>query len=62
MSESNELRARTAKAAICNAFDFGPGGNLAYVSNANREDTIRALRARYPDDPALWAAHTHTGA
>ncbi|MEZ0112894.1 tetratricopeptide (TPR) repeat protein [Catenulispora sp. EB89] len=25
-------------------------------------DAIRALRARYPDDPALWAAHTHTGA
>jgi hypothetical protein len=25
-------------------FDFGPGGNLAYVSNANRDDAIRALR------------------
>lgn len=25
-------------------FDFGPGASLAYVSNADREDTIRALR------------------
>lgn len=25
-------------------FDFGPGGNLAYVSNADRDDTIRTLR------------------
>ena len=25
-------------------FDFGPGGNLAYVSNGERDDAIRALR------------------
>jgi hypothetical protein len=25
-------------------FDFGPGGNLAYVSNGDRNDVIRALR------------------
>jgi hypothetical protein len=25
-------------------FDFGQQGNLAYVSNAHRDDTIRALR------------------
>lgn len=25
-------------------FDFGPGGNLAYVSNARREDMLRAMR------------------
>ena len=25
-------------------------------------DAIYALRTRYPDNPALWAAHTHTGA
>lgn len=24
-------------------FDFGEGGNLAYVSNANRSDMIRSL-------------------
>lgn len=24
-------------------FDFGPGGNLAYVSNANREDIAEVL-------------------
>ncbi|MGW4395967.1 CHAT domain-containing protein [Amycolatopsis nivea] len=25
-------------------------------------EATRALRTRYPDNPALWAAHTHTGA
>jgi hypothetical protein len=25
-------------------FDFAPGGSLAYVSNAHRDDTIRVLR------------------
>lgn len=25
-------------------FDFGEGGNLAWISNANREDMVRALR------------------
>ncbi len=25
-------------------FDFGPGGNLAYVSNAERADMLKAMR------------------
>lgn len=25
-------------------FDFGEGGNLVWISNANREDMVRALR------------------
>lgn len=25
-------------------FDFGPGGHLAYMSNADRDDMIRAMK------------------
>lgn len=31
------------KGFILFAFDFGEGGNLAYASNAQREDVIKAL-------------------
>lgn len=40
------------------------GGSLppqTELSARALHEAIHALRAKYPDNPALWAAHTHTG-
>jgi hypothetical protein len=29
---------------VLSIFDFGPGGNMAYISTGQREDCIRMLR------------------
>lgn len=32
------------KGVVLLVFDFGPGGNLQYISNGNRQDVMAALR------------------
>ncbi len=41
------------------AFDFGPGGRLEYISNANRADVLNALQEFIEKnrDPAKWMTH-----
>lgn len=39
---SEALHAGTGFALLI--FDFGEGGNLSYISNAQREDMLRAMR------------------
>lgn len=50
----------TASLEITSAFyrTGSPGDNASYALHA----AVRALRARYPVTPTLWAAHIHTGA
>jgi hypothetical protein len=34
----------SGKGFVLMTFDFGPGGSFAYVSNAERDDTVRIIR------------------
>jgi len=67
---TNDVRERMQEAAgrvattlpagtgfIVLAFDFGPNGRLEYVSNAQREDVVKAMREFIALSQRSWGEH-----
>ena len=72
---TNDVRERMQEAAgrvattlpagtgfIVLAFDFGPNGRLEYVSNAQREDVVKAMREFIAHNSRKWGQHDKSDA